>query len=322
MKIPGKKIVYRSARWLRSRFVNHGLILGYHRIAEMSQDPYSLCVSPENFYEQMQVLRKYAYPLSLNEIISVFRSGDLPSRAVAVTFDDGYADVLYQAKPILEELQIPSTVFAVSEYLGEEFWWDELGRMILQASNPAGELVLRMNTQEFKLVLSDEVDYTQRHEVLLSVYRMLRTLPGTIREKKLAQIRVWVNSNPDRLRYTRGLTEEELGTLVQGGLIDLGAHGVSHTDLTMLSPDQYSSEIQMSKEHLAGIIGKPVFGFSYPNGSFSQGIKDKVKEADYHYACASYNDVVCRNSDLYSLPRCWIPDVNGREFYRWLKAWV
>jgi peptidoglycan/xylan/chitin deacetylase (PgdA/CDA1 family) len=321
MRLPGKKAVQKSTRWIQSRFVNRALILGYHRIADVPQDPYSLCVSPDNFFEQMQVLREYASPLSLGELVNSLKADNLPSRAVALTFDDGYSDILYNAKPILDELNIPFTVFAVSGYLGQEFWWDELGRMVLDASSPTGELMLRVKTQEYKWDLSNKADYAKRHRALLSIFRVLRSLPESLRQEQLEHIRSWAQIDSDRSTFARCLTSEELGSLIQGGLVDIGAHGSSHTDLTVLSPDQYGSEIKKSKDYLEGILGKPIICFSYPNGSFTQRIIKKVREANYHYACTSYNDVVWRGSKLFTLPRFWIPEINGRQFYRWLKRW-
>ena len=50
-----------------------------------------------------------------------------------MTFDDGYADNLYAAKPLLEAADVPATVFIVSGAIGQarEFWWDELARTLL-----------------------------------------------------------------------------------------------------------------------------------------------------------------------------------------------
>lgn len=322
MRIPGKKFVRSSARWIRSRFVDSALILGYHGIAEVSRDPYSLCVTPENFYEQMLILKKHAYPLPLGELINAVKSVNFPTRAVALTFDDGYSDILYNAKPILDKLNIPCIVFVVSGNLGKEFWWDELGRMILEASDTIGELTLKFNAQEYRWVLSKNADYTQRHNVLLSIYSVLRNLPESLRQIQLEQIRIWARGNYDRAKSRRCLTSNELGTLIRGGLADIGAHGSSHTDLAVLPPDQYESEIKKSKEYLEEIIGRSVQFFSYPNGSFNSGIKEEVKEANYHGACASYNDVVWRGSDPYSLPRYWIPNINGQQFHYWLRRWT
>nr|WP_281386058.1 polysaccharide deacetylase family protein [Nocardioides luti] len=53
-------------------------------------------------------------------------AGTLPERAVALTFDDGYASVLETAWPLLQERRMPATFYVVSGYLdsGERFPWD------------------------------------------------------------------------------------------------------------------------------------------------------------------------------------------------------
>lgn len=64
MKLLGIKMAKKSARWLSSRFVDGALILGYHRIAEALADPYSMRVTPGHFAQQLEILRKYAHPIS------------------------------------------------------------------------------------------------------------------------------------------------------------------------------------------------------------------------------------------------------------------
>jgi peptidoglycan/xylan/chitin deacetylase (PgdA/CDA1 family) len=125
MRIPGIKLLRQNARWLKSRFRNRALILGYHRVADVEKDPLHLFVSPKNFAEQMEVIRQYTYPISMPDLVSRIGDNDLPRNAVAVTFDDGYADILYQALPILARYDVPATSFLVTGNLGRPFWWDE-----------------------------------------------------------------------------------------------------------------------------------------------------------------------------------------------------
>lgn len=124
MRIPGKKTAQQSIRWLRSRLVPGALILGYHRVDNVVCDPHSLCVSPEHFSEQMDVLSRIAHPISLNELVNGLNAGKLPRRAVVLTIDDGYADIWYRAYPILEQYEILATLFVVSGFLGRQFSWD------------------------------------------------------------------------------------------------------------------------------------------------------------------------------------------------------
>ena len=52
---------------------------------------------------------------------------------IVVTFDDGYADNLWNAKPLLNML-IPATMFVLSGYLvnRRSYWWDELDHLLLR----------------------------------------------------------------------------------------------------------------------------------------------------------------------------------------------
>ena len=107
----------RRARWPKS------LILMYHRIDDPVMDPWGVCVTPGIFAAQMQVLAEMKVACPLSEI----QAG---SGRVAVTFDDGYADNLYTALPILKQHNVPATFFVVAGTVGKPaFWWDELERV-------------------------------------------------------------------------------------------------------------------------------------------------------------------------------------------------
>lgn len=84
------------------------IVLLYHRVADLDSDPERLAVSPTHFREQMNYLKEH-YRIVRFE-------GDwsgLQESAVAVTFDDGYADNFYEALPILEETGVPATFSSV-----------------------------------------------------------------------------------------------------------------------------------------------------------------------------------------------------------------
>jgi peptidoglycan/xylan/chitin deacetylase (PgdA/CDA1 family) len=102
-----------------------GVILLYHRVADVEDDPHLLCVSPENFRSQLNTVRSKLSPYSLNEIATELEQDRTPY-GFAVSFDDGYVDNLQNAVPILEELDIPATIFLVGGAIGgdEPFYWD------------------------------------------------------------------------------------------------------------------------------------------------------------------------------------------------------
>src|SRR5215210_2506432 len=88
----------RATRRSRNQLGRKSLILLYHRIAGSRSDPWSLGVAPRHFAEHLEILRQHAYPIKLGRLSQGLLDGDLPDRSVVVTFDDGYADNLHNAR--------------------------------------------------------------------------------------------------------------------------------------------------------------------------------------------------------------------------------
>lgn len=96
-------------------------ILMYHRvcypIAGLAAPPYN--VKPETLKRQLSGLLAKGYePWSLrNALQACHENQPIPRKAFVVTFDDGYANNFSLARPILEELEIPATIFIATAYL-------------------------------------------------------------------------------------------------------------------------------------------------------------------------------------------------------------
>jgi peptidoglycan/xylan/chitin deacetylase (PgdA/CDA1 family) len=316
-------------RWLRSRFINGALILGYHRIEDTPQDPYAISVRPRHFAEQLEALSRYAHVMPLPDLVRALRNDSLPPRAVAVTFDDGYADNLYHAKPLLERYQVPATVFVATGQLGREFWWDELERVLFSPVTLPREFHVPMGGSVREWTLNDAAASPQRRgatrsrrHFLLTVHKLLMPLSPEERHRAIAELRIWAGFEPDSRPIHRCLTPEELHELTTGGLVDVGAHTVTHPALSGLTTAAQRMEIQQSKMHLETLLGQPVMSFSYPNGSASPQAVVNVRESGFNCACASHKDVVFQGTDPFCLPRFWMPDRDGGTISRWLTMWL
>lgn len=103
------------------------MILVYHRVANVSHDPLQLCVSPHNFREQVIYLKKHFNLVPLSRMVEDLKSRRIQEKTVAITFDDGYADNLYAALPVLEEINVPATIFITAGNIDsqEDFYWDK-----------------------------------------------------------------------------------------------------------------------------------------------------------------------------------------------------
>jgi peptidoglycan/xylan/chitin deacetylase (PgdA/CDA1 family) len=326
MSLPGVKTVKKFSRWVQARVLGGALILGYHRISAVQDDVYEVCVSPENFARQMESLRKYVHPISLSKLVQGLKEGFLPPKSVAVTFDDGYADNFYAAKPILEEYDIPATVFICTGYMGREFWWDELERLVLSSRADPRALHLRVGRGQFQWEpsqVNSEMDNPEAHRQFhRGLYHFLLSLDIEDQNHAIGLIRSWSGISSSGISTPRAMSEDELLRLADGGLIEVGAHTSHHPILPQLSFERQKEEIQSSKRDLEALLSEKIAGFSYPNGRATVDAKTLVQEMGFSYACTSLHDVVRPGSDVYELTRFWQKDVDGDQFLQGLRLWM
>jgi peptidoglycan/xylan/chitin deacetylase (PgdA/CDA1 family) len=332
-----------AGRWLKRRFARRALILMYHRVTELANDPYLLAVTPDHFAQHMELIRRYALPMRLGQLLQAVATGSVPHRAVVITLDDGYADNAHEAKPILERFEIPATVFVVAGQVGaaSEFWWDELDRLLLQRGSlpPALRLQLNGTVEEWQLGQASrysETDYrhhrtwhverqddpTPRHRLFRALFDRLYRSTDADKQQILRQVRTWAEADRVGRPTHRALTRSETVLLSQGGLVEIGAHTMSHPALTALLPAEQRDEIQRSKDCLEEMLEQPVVSFAYPHGASSQATAGIVSDAGFQWACCSHADALFRGTDRFQLPRLGIRDWDRDAFARWLRWWI
>lgn len=325
MKIPGIKTGKNFFRWLQSQIYGGALILGYHSIRSSSGVLKEVCVSPENFAEHLHELRKYTHPIRLSELVQHLKNGSLPDKTVAITFDDGYSDNLYTAKPLLEKYEIPATVFVCTGYMGKEFWWDELERLVTCSQADLRTLHLQVAGKHFEWhetkAIAKAGQSALRHEFRRALYQFLLPLDAENQNYAMELIRSWSGVSVPEISIRRAMSDEEVLRLADGGLIEIGAHTRHHPMLPQLSFERQKEEIQSSKHDLQMLLGGKICGFSYPNGRATPDAKRLVQEMGFHYACTSLHDVVRPGGDLYELTRFWQQDVDGDKFMKSLRSW-
>lgn len=140
-----------SRQWRRYGRRPGAIILRYHRIgldAERVADPMASSeplarsagdpaptVHPERFAQQLEALQDSFRPLGLEHLVDSLAGDDrLPVKGVALTLDDGTADHLEQAAPLLERFDFPATVFVITGKLGAEGYLSSEGVVKLAGS--------------------------------------------------------------------------------------------------------------------------------------------------------------------------------------------
>jgi peptidoglycan/xylan/chitin deacetylase (PgdA/CDA1 family) len=328
-------------RWFKRHCQPSGLILLYHRINQAGTDPWGLCVRPQYFADHLKILRQEAVPLSLPELVRAHREGVLPHRAIAVTFDDGYADNLSNAMPLLERFHIPATVFVSSGYIGSkrEFWWDELEQVLLQPGELPAHLHLTIRQKVYHWQLEEAARYGaeesrrevsqkawagepgSRHHLYYAVWQVLQPLTEEERRPVLDLLSAWAGVEPALRDSHRPLEEHELQTLALSDVIEIGAHTVTHPRLSVQPLVVQAEEIRTSKTHLERWLDRPVTTFAYPYGDFLRETPSLVRDAGFICACTTREGSVRWNVNYLELPRVQVEDWNGDEFRKRLRVW-
>jgi len=282
--------------------------------------------------------------MRLQQLSQALLDGNLPDRSVVVTFDDGYADNLRNAKPRLERYDVPATVFVSSGYLGheQEFWWDELDRLLLQPGTLPERFDLVVDGSTYQWELGEAAHYSKeasrhhrrwrawreapsaRHSLYSSLWELLQPMTEGERRRVLHELQGWAGAEPAGRPSHRLLSPEELIDLAQGGQIEVGAHTVNHPALSALTPALQRDEILESKARLEEILSRPVTSFAYPYGRLSDYTAETVgivREAGFACSCSNFAGLVKRFTDPFQLPRVQVQDWDGDEFARRLSRW-
>lgn len=281
------------------------VVLIYHRVTSLSSDPQLLAVSPDNFLNQM---------LYLKDNFPVLRFEDdwskLSGPSVVVTFDDGYADNVREALPVLEKVGVPATFFISTGSLESmcEFWWDELERIILAGRECRSSFELRDQNLGKTWPTGN---CAERNAMYQEMHSLIKTLDVARRDDWLRQLRAWGGLAEEGRSTHRTMTINELQKLSASGAATIGAHTVSHTPLAMLSSEEQQQEIVESRRQLEELTGRKVTVFSYPFGGKDDYTSDTVRlcrKAGYARAASNFPGQVHRWTDLHQIPRQLVRD--------------
>lgn len=242
-------------------------VLMFHRIADepalRASANKPLMVEEGVFARLAETLASECLCLPLAEAVRAARDGRRDSKPmVALTFDDGYADCYAKAFPVLRRFGLPATVYLSTGHLddpGRMFWWDaaeasltppvrhgELGR-----SGLPGEFL-----EEF---LNVALSPTAR--------RVEDFIRGPMYRLDPAQRETFVKAvGAGRFQRPAMLTWDQVREMAASGLVEFGAHTVSHPLLDQLGFDQALDEVLASKERIEDETGIQVSSFAYPAG--------------------------------------------------------
>jgi peptidoglycan/xylan/chitin deacetylase (PgdA/CDA1 family) len=296
------------------------VVLIYHRVCELQHDPQRLAVRPDRFAAHMQALREAFEVLRFEQEWPPLRRP-----AVAITFDDGYADNIENALPILESVGVPATFFITTGYVGSgrEFWWDELERVLLNGGT-GPRRVQRLGVVELKRAYDGAIA-EERGMLYQDLHPRLKRLSVADREGALAALReAFPESTPSRWSH-RVMDVDEVVRMGASEVVTLGAHTVWHQPLASLAVEAQRDEIGRSRAMLQEWTGRPIDVFSYPFGNHDDYTPQSValcRDFGFTRVAANFPAVVRERTDPMQVPRFLVRDWPADELLRRLRRFA
>lgn len=235
-------------------------------------------------------------PLSAG--LDALKAGVIPTRAAAITFDDGYADNLTNAAPLLKTHGVSATFFIAAGFLDGGIMFNDV---IIESvrRTPHNELSLEGLGLAHLPVRTTE----DKRRAIAAIMEKVKYLPQAQRAEaaELVRDRAGVDLPTDLM-----LTSSELISLRDGGM-EIGAHTITHPILSRVSKATAEREIEEGRDRLEQLLAQRIRIFAYPNGKRGRDYGDEhvtmVRNAGFDYAVSTDWGVARSSSDLFQVPR-------------------
>lgn len=296
----------RAAAWFKPR---GAAILMYHSIAEnpaATSDGIGVSQSREAFEAHMRELARRFQPVTVERIARFAAGeGDLPPRAVAVTFDDGFLDNYELALPILERYGIPATFYILAGAVDRAAppWYCRIRRAF--SRTPQSNWADPVMGRRFSLTMPES-----RQEALQYAWNAGAAMTGAGQEEFVRRIENELETFLPAAEAPM-MTWDQVRRLRKAGHI-AGAHTMSHPNLAHIPLDEVEREVTQSKARLEAELGEPVDHFSYPhpalNPQWNAATMEALARAGYKSAALTTSGLVRRGDSPLALRRIYAAD--------------
>jgi len=291
---------------------NVAVILSYHSVRDdPSQDEVwigpGITHSSRIFSRQMELLAQRFHPATLEDILLFLRGEKaLPPRAVAVTFDDGYADNLHFAAPILSRFGIAAAFYLTVGVIGtaDAPWFSRMRRAFL--TSPRRDWQSSRHGRCWDISTAGG-----RNTALLAAFDLGAPLTGEDQRRLISIIEQELGVEPALPDHRLMLTWEEAKHLLDAGHL-VGSHTLTHPNIAQVGNQEIlKNEIAESKQQMEEMLKFKVRHFSYPhpalNPQWNQITLAATRDAGYETAVTTTRAPVGTGSDPLLLSRINAP---------------
>jgi peptidoglycan/xylan/chitin deacetylase (PgdA/CDA1 family) len=211
--------------------------------------------TPHAFARHLDFLQQHYQVIALAQL----ETGQIPDRAVVITFDDGYRSVYDSAYPLLRARGMPATVYLVTSVVNERVlvWVNALNWLLRRHAAICMPIAHRMlGVPQRERTARDYVLYAQTHYDRTSIEATLREMWQQTRLEPEAVA-------TESCLY---LTMPQIRELMLHGW-SFGSHTARHPNLRCLNATECRAELEEALHFMAQIDGRP--SLAYPFGEWT-----------------------------------------------------
>ncbi len=254
------------------------VVLRHHRVyADDARPIYRLGVSERVLRKQLSLLRTLGLgPVTVKEGLDWLASGRAGTR-VAVSFDDGYADNVERALPLLQEVGGRATFYLTAGLIERRMapWWDQLDYVL--AISSVQQTRWETNGEGVEL---DLTSHDARQDSLSRLLPLFR-LPPTVQGERLASL---FSALQVTGRAPCELATWEAARALEAAGMEIGAHTLSHPFLDLLDAADQEDEIRGSIDLIEQRLKRRPVGLAYPGGCYDARSIQASRSAGLDYA--------------------------------------
>jgi peptidoglycan/xylan/chitin deacetylase (PgdA/CDA1 family) len=234
-------------------------------------------------------------------------SGEATDPAVLITFDDGLASLVDLAVPVLQKYGVTAVLFVTTGWIDHQVTPAifRLERDLWDA--PPAHLSVRVGDHEFTARVGTRPAVRAALTGLWACCFSRLIPPLSLRSDCVRfDNRPWEPVDGRQERHVWFPAQwDKLASAARSGVIEIGAHGVSHTPWSWLSDDERRHEIGEARERLQHLTGGQVCACSYPHGMYDDAARAEARK-HYDWAFTTESRPV-NGSPVDALPRFHVP---------------
>lgn len=275
----------------------------FHRVRAQAEAAAPQALDAAGFDRLLEWVTEVFTVLPVDEAVERLARGSLPPRALAITFDDGYADNAEVALPILRRRGLHAAFFIASDYLDGGVMWND---KITLAMRGAPEGCFTFGGDELGILGLADVelgDDRSRRQAAAAFTSKVKYLAP---QARAAAVDALVDRAGVSLPRTLMMSSAQVRELRAAGMV-VGGHTCSHPILTALADSEAEAEIAGNKRRLEELLGERLSLFAYPNGVPGRDYRAEharmVERAGYQAAFSTAWGVAQRAHDPFQLAR-------------------